>query len=392
MKDPCKKYVKEADKKTSLFSRDYWTGALLYIQAAECYKSSGNYEQAFKYAMKAADALKKYASKYGYELVIKDIEKALLIAYSVSKEDKREEVKREIFSIMNLRAKQMEMSGNYLGAAETYRRSIEFAPSGQDALNTLMHASNLLERVIEQKAKMGKDQLVDKLMAKLEEIKSLIPMVETTIMGKTEKIPSLKPQAEATIRAIFQHVDILSEVVRKLAEAIQALPISQISQSETIRGYEINFVFPSGEIHGKISLEGGKIIFDLKGKDPIMVHKYYRDLREIILDNVESCKIIDQKLEGLNTLDILIELLNIAMNKTLARRSYREILIEIRNAMRILTNLASEKKFKNIIKKLELVESLLKKVPDEDASIEDRKAAKISEYLEEASNELRKYV
>ena len=392
MKDPCKKYVKEADKKTSLFSRDYWTGALLYIQAAECYKSSGNYEQAFKYAMKAADALKKYASKYGYELVIKDIEKALLIAYSVSKEDKREEVKREIFSIMNLRAKQMEMSGNYLGAAETYRRSIEFAPSGQDALNTLMHASNLLERVIEQKAKMGKDQLVDKLMAKLEEIKSLIPMVETTIMGKTEKIPSLKPQAEATIRAIFQHVDILSEVVRKLAEAMQALPISQISQSETIRGYEINFVFPSGEIHGKISLEGGKIIFDLKGKDPIMVHKYYRDLREIILDNVESCKIIDQKLEGLNTLDILIELLNIAMNKTLARRSYREILIEIRNAMRILTNLASEKKFKNIIKKLELVESLLKKVPDEDASIEDRKAAKISEYLEEASNELRKYV
>ncbi len=392
MKDPCKKYVKEADKKTSLFSRDYWTGALLYIQAAECYKSSGNYEQAFKYAMKAADALKKYASKYGYELVIKDIEKALLIAYSVSKEDKREEVKREIFSIMNLRAKQMEMSGNYLGAAETYRRSIEFAPSGQDALNTLMHASNLLERVIEQKAKMGKDQLVDKLMAKLEEIKSLIPMVETTIMGKTEKIPSLKPQAEATIRAIFQHVDILSEVVRKLAEAIQALPISQISQSETIRGYEINFVFPSGEIHGKISLEGGKIIFDLKGKDPIMVHKYYRDLREIILDNVESCKIIDQKLEGLNTLDILIELLNIAMNKTLARRSYREILIEIRNAMRILTNLASEKKFKNIIKKLELVESLLKKVPDEDASIEDRKAAKISGYLEEASNELRKYV
>jgi len=388
MKDPCKKYVKDASKKTSVFSRDYWSGALLFIQAAECYKSSGDFENAFKYAMKAANALKKYASKYGYELVIRDIEKALLIAYNVAKENKKEEVKRELFNMMNLRAKHMEMSGNYLGAADAYRRSIEFAPSGQEALNTLTHAAQLLERVIEQKSRMGKDQLVDKLLSKLEEIKSLIPTVEASISAKPLETISI----EANSKAVFEYVDIPSKVKERIITSIQSLPIADVSATETARGHEINFKFTGEEIIGKISLIRGRIILDMTGKEPILVYRYFNDLKNMIMNSADDCKIIDQKLRGFSSLDVLLGILNDALDKTTSKATYREIALDVKSAVDILTNIGDEKKFKSALKRLESLKNFLQKAIYEDSPILDEDSDKISKLLEECIREVRKHL
>ena len=384
LKDPCKKYVKEASKKTSIFSKDYWSGAILYIQAAECYRSSGDRENAFKYAMKAADALKKYAGKFGYELVIGDLEKALLIAYNTAKEKDKERLRREVFNIINLRAKHMEMSGNYLGAVDTYKRSIEFAPSGEDALSVLTHAAELLERVIQKKSRLGKDTLVDKLISKLEEIKNLIPQFETAPTKEISKV-SEKLQCIAT----FRYVDIPSEVVKKLENNIKNLPVREVNTIETPEGYEINFIYTSGDPLGKIEFRGGNIIVNLNGNDAMLTLNYFDELRELLANNVGSCRLIGLKIKTTPSISVILKLLDNLQDLAVTRATYGEIAQFINNITNLTSSLSLPGKVKKFIKELD---QIAEKAEDElysDLDLLDADADKIIQITNELTDNLK---
>ena len=92
-----------------------------------------------------------------------------------------------------MHAKQLEMSGNQIQAAEIYKKSIEFAPSGDEAKNVLLHAINILETAAQQKAMQGKDKLFEKLTEKAEELRMLLPDQEIQI----QEIEIEKPPKEA---------------------------------------------------------------------------------------------------------------------------------------------------------------------------------------------------
>ena len=55
MTSPCKSIVNDAKRKLSLFSKDEWSAALLFIKAAECFLSEGNKEEALRILVKYAE-------------------------------------------------------------------------------------------------------------------------------------------------------------------------------------------------------------------------------------------------------------------------------------------------------------------------------------------------
>ena len=298
MKDPCKSLVKEANKKTRKISleKDFWSGALLYIQASECYRANMQYDEAFKLAMKAVENLKKYASKYGYELVIGDIEKALLLAYSVAPQNKKDTVKIEIFNTMNLHAKQLELSGNQIQAADIYQKSIEFAPSGEEAKRVLLHAISILETAAQQKLLQGKDKLAEKLTSKAEELRLLIPeetplqqksMVEKRVntteeMSKTDLEPAETVTRIRVYESEYPAEKVLKTITDKIMPTLKEIADMKVTQKEYGYVIEINLMGPRTEI--TIEIDPPLITITSTGTDQEILDTY----EKAIVDKLEA--------------------------------------------------------------------------------------------------------
>ena len=167
MKDPCMEYAKQAKKHLGIFKRNYWTAGLYYLQAAECYKNSGNMKKAFMYAKEAVKFLEKYWETAG-DMVLPDLEKALALAFYTAPKKKKEELRRKAFDIYVYHAKKLEHSRNYLGAAEKYEAAIQYAPSGESAREVLMRAISILERALEKEHVIRNRALVEKIEKKIE--------------------------------------------------------------------------------------------------------------------------------------------------------------------------------------------------------------------------------
>jgi len=367
--DPCKNLVKEAVKKTRIFSlsKDLWGGALLYIQAAECYKASGNYKKAFNLAIEAVELLRKYAAKYGHDLVMGDLEKALLVAYSTVSGKNKEKIKKELFYTMTLHAKQLEVSGNYLGAADKYRKAIEFAPSGKEAKDMLTHAIQLLEQVAQRKALQGKDKFAEKLLAKVDELRMLLP---TTI--ELEEVPYLSKKFLA--KATFTHTDPLPDVINKVSMNIDTtgLPIVNINRIDKNGETLLKLEFAGGEIFANIILGESRILVDIQGSESETVLDYFLALKDIITSSVGYSKLIDEEMEGEVTSFMLLKLLNNIKDKCRVKCTHGELQRKLSSVIKLIKSkkkLASD--LKAAIKEIEKIIKKIEKTPDKDRIISD---------------------
>jgi len=367
--DPCENLVKEAIKKTRIFSlsKDIWGGALLYIQAAECYKASGDYKKAYGLAVEAVELLRKYAAKYGHDLVMGDLEKALIIAYSAASGKNKEKVKRDLFYTITLHAKQLEISGNYLGAADKYRKAIEFAPSGREAKDVLTHAIQLLEQVAQRKALQGKDKFAEKLLTKADELRMLLP---TTI--ELEEAPYLSKKFLA--KATFTHRDPLPDVINRVNMNFNTagLPIVNVNRINKNGEALLKLEFAGGEISANIVLSESRILVDIQGSDPETVLEYFLALKDIALNSVGQSKLIDEEMEGEITPLMLLKLLNNIKDRCRVRYTYRELQM---NLLSVIKLIKSKKKLisdlKDAVKELERIIKKIEKIPDKNEIISD---------------------
>nr|MDO8045572.1 hypothetical protein [Candidatus Baldrarchaeota archaeon] len=367
--DPCENLVKEAIKKTRIFSlsKDIWGGALLYIQAAECYKASGDYKKAFGLAMEAVELLRKYAAKYGHDLVMGDLEKALLVAYSTATGKNKEKVKRELFYTMTLHAKQLEISGNYLGAADKYGKAIEFAPSGKEAKNMLTHAIQLLEQVAQRKALQRKNKFAEKLLAKVDELRMLLP---TATELEEASYLSKKFSAKAT----FKHADSLPDVISRVNMNIDTagLPVVNINRINRNGEAILKLEIAGGEISANIVLSESRILVDIQGPDPETVLEYFLTLKDLALSSVSRSKLIDEEMEGEVTPLMLLKLLNNIKDKCRVKYTYRELQISLLSIVKLIK---SKKKLvsdlKGAIKEIEKIIKKIEKSLDKDKIISD---------------------
>lgn len=399
MKDPCEKLEKEASRKSSILRRDNWSGGILFIQAAECYKASGKYEKAYKMVRKAVNLLKKYASKYGYEMVINDIVRALTIAYKVAKGKEKEKTKIELFHMMNLKAKHMETSGNYIGAIDTYKKAIEYAPSGEDAIKVLTHASEVLERIIEQKARLGKDALVNKLMDKLEEIKMMIPTIQTISEKATVSAAigyeivrvtaRYKIDLSLPARAVpdMDYDDRIQIINKELIDT--GVMETNINEREGIVSIVIRS--PGNELFGEVSIDkkGDEVIIQLEGKDALFTLRQYYTLREIIERNIPLIQIVNQNVIGFITREALIEILNRAKEKVLLRRSYNQIKVELNTALDIIREMDIGGELEKVGKMLEKMIRKINRVMDPYMEVLDFDAEELQQNINKAIKQIR---
>jgi len=390
VKDPCKSLIKEAKKKAGSLklSKDLWSGGLLYLQAAECYNASGDPEKAYEIAMKAANLLRKYASKYGYGMVIRDIEKALKVAYRCATGENKDKAKKELFFIMNLYAKELEMSGNYLGAADKYKEAIEFAPTGEQARDLLTHAIQLLEKVANQKILQGKDKIADRILEKIDEIKALIPMDITEDSEASTTSTAQEFQGELT----FSFFDIISKVIENIKSNLEnsGLPISNFNIIEHDSSIEVKIDFLANELTANMIIEGTRIILSVNGKDPETAFDYMMSFRDLLNRSAENNHLVDIDIrEGLN-LTIVTKLLKAAINQCKIKCTYGETLAITKTVENhIAIHVKSKPKLKDVLNKIKKLNKKLEKAIYLDQEISEDELIKILPEMEKIEMQLR---
>ena len=360
MGDPCESLVREAAKKTRIFSlsKDLWGGALLYIQAAECYRGAGDFKRAYDYAMLAADLLRRYAAKYGHEMVMGDIEKALLVAHSVASGKNKEKIRRELFSTLTLHAKQMEMSGNYLGAADKYRRAIEFAPSGNEAREILQHAIQLLEQ---------------------------------TAYETEEELITMPRKFSA--KATFRHEDDPAKVASKVPDALKMAGLipASVDQISTNGDVETRIEASEGNTIARAVFGKSTILISVEGEDSELALDYFITLKNLVLNSANRSKLIEQELEGKMTPFMILKLLNEMKDRCRMKCPYKEISISASSLMKIIEadeRLSSE--FKSLIKMLKNLMKRLEKMSWKAELIEDEDIPKIISDINEGIEKMKK--
>ncbi|MGQ4891309.1 MAG: hypothetical protein ACP6IP_02365 [Candidatus Njordarchaeia archaeon] len=390
MKDPCKKLVNDAKKRVSILKmgKDYWSGAILYIQAAECYKASGEKEKAFESAVKASELLRKYAEKYGYELVINDLIKSLTIARSVAPEEDAKRIKLELFNIYNLHAKLLIQSGNYIGSVDKFLKALEFAPSGKEAKNMLSQAITILEDVANKKIMQGKQKYASKLLEKIEELRMLLPTEE--IEEETEILPEKKSR----IRAVFSYSDNPADVKKRIVEKLNELGMNPLELSEKRIGAELNlkFVYPN-DTTVKVQLTTNRIILDVEGFDQKSVIGHYTTFKEIIENVVFDAEPLLEEIEAEINKKIITSLLEDLKEKVTVGTTYRNLLTRLNSIVALMKKKEkTPKNWNTIMKILQKIVDHIKKVHGEllNYDILGEEIASIVNQLNEAIEKMEK--
>ena len=333
MTSPCKSIVNDAKRKLSLFSKDEWSAALLFIKAAECFLSEGNKKEALKNALKAVNILKKMAKKSDVGAVLPDIEKALRIAYSAAEEEKiRRKISEELFGTIMLRAQMAITSGDYSAAALHYKRAIEYAPTGKQAEEAIQRAITNLSQLAEKKMSLGMTTQASKIMNIVEDFKALLEATEEEI--KLE-LPKKK------LKVIFKSEDTFENARDTLMSLVTDKGFPQITSKDEANyvvieasGKDINLIF-------KISKDGGSIIIEISSHSDSDLFETSETIKEEITDKLLRTKVFEQELEGEITKKTIFELLNKTKDEVLLGSSYNIVLKNLELAL----NVMKEKRF-----------------------------------------------
>ena len=237
-KDPCVMFVKQAKKNIGLFKKNFWTAGLYFLQAAECYKNSGNKAKAYEYAKEAVDCLYKYWAGTN-DMVLSDLEKALSLAYYNAPKKSRKSIGKKAFEVYTYHAKKLESAGNYLGAAEKYEASVQFAPSGIIAREILLRAISILENALQKEHVIKNKALVEKIEKKLEDLKKMVPPI--TVIEK---------KAPSEVETQIKYIVVFSVFKSPMDQAISSfsnefsLPISEFKITKRAGSVTIRFAIP----------------------------------------------------------------------------------------------------------------------------------------------------
>ncbi|MEX0569589.1 MAG: hypothetical protein Q6363_010630 [Candidatus Njordarchaeota archaeon] len=285
-KDPCIIFVRQAKKNLGLLKKNYWTAGLYFLQAAECYNNAGNRKKAFENAREAVKCLEKHWS-YINDEVLPDLEKAISLAVLTAPKKSRKELKDKAFEIYVYHARKLETAGNHLGAAEKYEKSIEFAPSGSVARDTIMKAISILERALQKEHIVKNRKLVEKIENKIEELRNLIV---------PEKGEEKKPKAvETRYKYIIQ-----MEPYGTIAEALEDLkneppfPISDPQLSISGKEAELRFTIPGYSALVEISSFGKECVSKIYSSNLLFVMEIASSLKHFF-DSKNSIRRVAQE-------------------------------------------------------------------------------------------------
>ena len=237
-KDPCIMFVKQAKKNLGLFKKNFWTAGLYFLQAAECYKNSGNKTKAYEYAREAVDCLYKYWAGIN-DMVLSDLEKALSLAYYNAPKKRRRSIGKKAFEVYTYHAKKLESSGNYLGAAEKYEASVQFAPSGVIAREILLRAISILENALQKEHVIKNKALVEKIEKKLEDLRKMVPPI--TVI---EKKVSEEVETQIKYVLVFRVFKTAMDQAIPSFSSEFSLPISEFRTTKRAGSITIRFAIP----------------------------------------------------------------------------------------------------------------------------------------------------
>ena len=333
MTSPCKSIVNEAKKKLSLFSKDEWSAALLFIKAAECFLSEGNKKEALKNALKAADILKKIAKKSDVGVVLPDIEKALKVAYSAAEEERiRRKISEDLFGTIMLRAQMAITSGDYSAAALYYKRAIEYAPTGEQAKEAIQRAITNLSQLAEKKLSLGMTSQASKIMNIVEDFKVLLEAAEEEV--KLE-LPKKK------LKVVLKSEDTFENAKDAIMSFITSKGFPQVTSKDEANYVVIEAMGKDVNLSFKISKDGGNIIMEASSHSDSDLFEMSEAAKEEITDKLLRAKVIEQELEGEVTKKTVFELLNKTKDEVLIGSSYNIVLKNLELAL----NVMKEKKF-----------------------------------------------
>ena len=380
MGDPCKKIISDAKKRTSAFKmdKDYWSGAILYIQAADCYKASSEFEKAFYAAEKAVSLLKKYASKYGYELVINDLIRALTLQYMTAPSDKKDAIKLELFNTYNLHAQKLIQSGNYVGAADKYVKALEYAPSGDEARNMLQQAIALLEDIANKKLLQGKQKYADRLLEKIDELRMLLPAEEHA------EIAGFKKSKILTTYSLSENPKIVMEEIKEELGKWNLLPENMDESSVGIeKTLRLEY---DDKTSVRIRGTSNRLIVEIEGENPNSLIRYYTAIREIINNVAVNAKPIVEEFNVEITKEIFENLINDIKEKVTIGITYRDLATRL-NAIKQLLIKKKDKKWSKAATLMEKLVRDVMKVEEDflDYEILDDEIPKIIEKLDKIS-------
>jgi len=284
-----------------------------------------------------------------------DLEKALMVAYSVATGKKKEKTKKELFHTLTLHARQMEASGNYLGAADKYRRAVEFAPSGNEAREILLHAVQILEQVAHQKAMQRKEKFAEKLLEKAEELRMLIPPAE-----EEEMLPT-----GLTAKATFSYNQIPGDITEKITSDLKSHGLIPANVDDVSRngGMEIRIEASEGNIRAKLVLSERRALLSVEGDDAETALDYFLALKNSVLGLLKGPKMLEEEFEGRITPFMILKFLNDLKDRCRIRCPYKEIHTSLSSLVSLIkSDKALANKYKGTLKSLE---GLIKKIhPD----------------------------
>ncbi|OYT26750.1 MAG: hypothetical protein B6U95_07060 [Thermofilum sp. ex4484_82] len=165
--DECEEFFKEGEK-SSFLKREYYVAALSYMRAAECFLEAKLYKRAYVAAMRSIECLEKTRSVD----VSDEYERAFEAAYEAAKfldEKKLVSIRERFLSFLVGSASNLELSKDYIGAAEKYMKAAEIADKSKRS-EILVKAVRCLEQAAEMKMRAGKRESALKLLQRAKEL------------------------------------------------------------------------------------------------------------------------------------------------------------------------------------------------------------------------------
>lgn len=209
----CEKLLKEGKKFSSFLKRDYYTAAISFIRAAECFQEKKIFNKAYHAAIQAIKCLEKTKD---FD-ISDDIERTFEIAYNSAKnleEEKFHNIRSRFFAFLLNYAHDLQLSKNFIEAAKKYEKAAEMTNESEKK-KILGKAVECLKKAAETKIKTGKKEIAIKL---LKHGKKLLREIgdQTTITEidqKLQELGTIPVEAE-----ISPPVDLKKEIFEEIAK------------------------------------------------------------------------------------------------------------------------------------------------------------------------------
>ena len=293
--EECKKLFKEGDKFSSFLKREYYAAAISYIRAAECFLRKKVFKRAYDAALRAIECLERTRGV----TVSDEFERAFEVAFQAAKALGNEEfnsVRERFFSFLVDYASSLEMSEDFISAAEKYMKVAEIVDESRRK-EFLVKAAECFEKAAEIKVKANKKDAAVKLLQRGRELllEAGDGISVRRIDQKLQKLGviSVTPRGSLTPKIgeeVYKGMEkIREEIVKKVEKAIDEL-------KKTVMRVE-------GPLEKPLVVEGEPTLFEKIRKKG----KFFDKLSYVILEILrDECP----KRGGIITLSDIVLLVN----------------------------------------------------------------------------------